>query len=120
MEEVVTAMRDEKDFDDRLGRLEEARAWSPRLISKLESLLRGDDEDALFRINPISFAAERNVSDAEAIDLFLHATAAGLFGMNWQLLCPKCSCVVESFRNLSGVTSQFHCRLCQTDYEASL
>jgi class 3 adenylate cyclase len=113
-------IRDERDFDERLSRLEQARTWSPRVISKLENLLRGDDEDALFRINALTFAEERNIAEPEAIDLFLHATAAGLFSMNWQLLCPKCSCVVESFRKLSGVTTQFHCRLCHTDYEASM
>ncbi len=40
--------------------------------------------------------------------------------MDWQLLCQQCSCVVESFRSLAGVHNQFHCNLCQTDYEASL
>jgi class 3 adenylate cyclase len=116
----MAGIRDERDFDERLGQLEKARSWSPRVVSKLENLLRGDDEDALFRINPLTFAKERNIAEPEAIDLFLHATAAGLMAMNWQLLCPKCSCVVESFRKLSGVTQQFHCRLCQADYEAAM
>ncbi len=113
----MTGIVDEKDFDDRLTRLERAHNWSPRVISKIESLLRTETEDSLFRINPVSFASERNIDEAEGIDLFLHATTAGLFNMNWQLLCPKCSCVVESFRSLQGVRNQFHCKLCQSDFE---
>ena len=111
---------DEGLLDKRLALLETTRGWSPRLISKLESHIRSDDEDALFRINPITFANSRSLEEGEVIDLFLHAATAGLFHLDWLLLCPACSCVVESFRSLSGVTNQYHCNLCQTDYEAAL
>lgn len=107
-------------LDERLARLEKAKAWSPRVISKLESHIRAGDEDALFRINPLRFAADKNIAENEAIELFLHATAVGLFNMDWQLLCPACSCVVESFRGLRGVHNHYHCNVCTVDYEASL
>ena len=57
------------------------------------------------------------LADAEAVDLFLHACVAGLFDMDWLLICPTCSDVVESFRSLRTLHSHFHCTLCQTDYE---
>lgn len=107
-------------LDERLARLEKAKAWSPRVISKLESHIRAGDEDALFRINPLRFATEKNIPENEAIDLFLHATAVGLFNMDWHLLCTACSCVVESFRGLQGVHNHYHCNFCTMDYEASL
>ena len=50
----------EKLFDERLAALEAARAWSPRLVSKLESHIRAADDAALLRINPVGFAAERD------------------------------------------------------------
>ena len=71
-------MIDEKLLEERLAALEAARSWSPRVVSRLETLLRSGDETAVFRINPIRFAAEKGVSEAEAIDLFLHGTLAGL------------------------------------------
>jgi class 3 adenylate cyclase len=107
-------------LDERLARLEQAKMWSPRIVAKLESHIRAGDDDALFRINPLSFAAEKHVSENETIDLFLHGTATGLFNMDWQLLCPPCSCVVESFRSLIGVHNHYHCNVCTVDYEASL
>jgi class 3 adenylate cyclase len=116
----MASQLNEQLLDERLTRLEQARSWSPRVISKLESHIRSGDEDALFRINPLSFAAEKSIAENEAIDLFLHATAAGLFTMDWHLLCSACSCVVESFRTLKGVHSRFHCNVCTMDYEASL
>ncbi len=116
----MNAAVNESLLDERLARLEKARAWSPRLISKLESHIRSAEDEALFRINPFTFAREKNLPENEVIDLFLYATASGLFAMDWLLLCARCSCVVESFRSLRGVHNSFHCKLCQVDYEATL
>lgn len=116
----MEAVVHEKILDERLAALEGARAWSPRVISKLESHIRTADDGALFRINPIRFAAEKNIAEAETIDLFLHGAFLGLFEMDWLLLCSACSCVVESFGSLKGVRNQFHCAMCRTDLEAAL
>jgi class 3 adenylate cyclase len=113
-------MIDEKKLEERLTALEAAKAWSPRVVSRLETLLRSGDDSALFRINPIRFAAERSIAETEAIDLFLHGTVAGLFEMDWLLLCPMCSDVVESVSSLRSLHRQYHCPLCQSDYEAAL
>ena len=116
----MTAIVSEDLLDDRLAKLETARSWSPRLLSRLETHIRSADDDALFRINPFTFARERSLREDEVIDLLLYATSLGLFGMDWLLLCPKCSCVVESLRNLEKVHSHYHCPACQVDLEASL
>lgn len=107
-------------LDERLAALEQARAWSPRLISKLESHIRSADDLALFRINAFSFARERHLAENEIIDLFLHATALGLFSMDWSLICPQCCCVVESFRSLKSLHNHYHCPFCQVGYDAAL
>jgi class 3 adenylate cyclase len=117
---TLEAVIHEQVLDERLAALEAARPWSPRVVSKLESHIRSAEDVALFRINPIRFAAEKNITEAEAIDLFLHGTILGLFEKDWLLLCPACSCVVESFGSLKGVRSQFHCAMCRTDLEAAL
>jgi hypothetical protein len=77
----------EQLLDGRLAALEEARAWSPRLISKLESHNRrrsGFVPDQRLQLCP-----ERHLPENEIIDLFLHATALGLFAMDWSLHCPQ-------------------------------
>src|SRR5690242_10238957 len=115
-----SAMIDEKKLEERLVALEAAKSWSPRVVSRLEMLLRSGTDEALYRINPIQFATEKSITEAEAIDLFLHACVAGLFDMDWQLVCPMCSDVVESFRSLRKLHTHFHCHLCQSDYDAAL
>ncbi|SCB11054.1 Adenylate cyclase, class 3 [Rhizobium miluonense] len=113
-------MIDEKKLEERLVVVETAKSWSPRVLSRLEMLLRSGTDEALYRVNPIEFAKEKSISEAEGIDLFLHACVAGLFDMDWLLVCPMCSDVVESFRSLRKLHTHFHCHLCQSDYDAAL
>jgi class 3 adenylate cyclase len=113
-------MLNEQLLEERLAALEAAKSWSPRVVSRLETLLRAGVDEAVFRVNPIAFGADKGIAEAEAIDLFLHATLVGLLEMDWLLVCPMCSDVVESFRSLRTLQNHFHCPLCQTDYEAVL
>jgi hypothetical protein len=69
--------------ETKMTEIEQARSRSPRVISKFETLIRSGDDLALYRINPMAFARDRAVSEAESIDLFLHATRSGLFKMSW-------------------------------------
>jgi class 3 adenylate cyclase len=119
-ENAMGAELNEKALDQGLAALETARTWSPRVISKLESHLRSAEDKPLFRINPFAFAADKNIAEGETIDLFLHATSVGLFEMSWMLVCPLCSCVVESFQSLKGVHNHYHCFVCQEGFEAKL
>jgi Family of unknown function (DUF5939) len=113
-------MIDESALEERLSKLEAAKTWSPRVVSRLETLIRSAPDEAVFRINPIRFAAERGIAETESIDLFLRATLAGLVEMDWLLYCPVCSDIVANFRSLRAVHNHFHCHLCHSDYEATL
>ena len=116
----MATLVDERMLDERLAQLEAARPWSPRIVSRLEALIRADDDAALFRVNPFAFASERGLDAGETIDLFLHATALGLFEMDWLLVCPRCACAVESFARLRAVLSRFRCPECHNEYEAAM
>jgi class 3 adenylate cyclase len=110
----------ENVFEPRFAALETARAWSPRVLSRLESAIRRGSDRDMFRINPLAFGLKFGIAEPEAIDLFVHASAAGLFEMDWLLLCPMCACVVESFGSLTGVEDKYHCPMCRCDYESTL
>src|ERR687889_2654083 len=111
---------DEKLLEERLAALESARSWSPRLVSKLESHIRSASDVELLRINPIKFATDKSLKEEEAIDLFLHAAALGLFEMTWILICPICSCVIDSFRALKNLRSHCRCTHCHLDFVVAL
>ena len=67
----------EEELEQRLGLVEMARSWSPRVISKLENAIRSHQDDDLYRFNPVRHAIQTGMAESEAIALFLHATRAG-------------------------------------------
>jgi hypothetical protein len=107
-------------LERRLAALEAARSWSPRAVSRLEARIRGGDDTDLFRINPIAYAAGADLSEAEAIDLFLHATKAGLFDMDWSVVCAGCGSANQSARRLEQVDPHVACDVCQITSDADL
>jgi class 3 adenylate cyclase len=83
--------------------------------------LSGAVSDAeLLRVNPLKFAADKGLTGAETVDLFLHAAALGVFDMTWVIVCPLCSCVIESFRALRNLDIHCRCTICHVDQVADL
>jgi len=66
-------------LETRMTEIEQARSWSPRVVSKFETLIRDGEDLSLYRVNPLAFARDRGIAEAESIDLFLHATRSGYF-----------------------------------------
>ena len=84
----------EQLLDEKSTELEAVRQWSPRIISKLETVIRTADDHTLFRINPVKYASDKEMSENEAIDLFLFGTNVGLFEMEWHLTSAYYASVV--------------------------
>jgi class 3 adenylate cyclase len=110
----------EKYLESKMTDIEQARAWSPRVISKFETLIRTGDDLSLHRINPLAFARDRGIAEAESIDLFLHATRNGLFDMTWDVVCPQSGMVLESFGALRTLKTHYVCGLCDVSGDTDL
>jgi len=99
-------------LEEALAKVERARNWSPRVISKLENSIRAADDEDLFRVSPLQWASQKSVDEYEAVDLFLHGAKAGLFYMEWSVICPCCGQITQSLRDLHSVESESTCKLC--------
>ena len=119
-QELSMTSIDERLLESKMIQIEQARAWSPRVISKFETLIRTGDEVSIFRANPLAFARDRGVAEPEAIDLFLHAARTGLVDLHWDILCPHSGLVLESFGKLRALRSHFVCGLCDIDGQTDL
>lgn len=100
--------------------MEQARAWSPRVISKFETLIKSADDHSRYRVNPLAFARDRAIAQPEAIDLFLHAARCGLFDMSWGVLCPQSGMVLDSFGALRTLKTHYVCGLCDVSGDTDL
>lgn len=106
-------------LDQRLGQLASA-AVRPELIGLLkERILEGSD-DQLTGIRPFALADRWAVDRLEVLRLFLHATAAGLFQLRWELMCPNCRVPKAGTDSLVKLPVQFHCDTCGITYDADL
>ena len=96
-------------LSQRLGALGSARSWAPNVLPELERFIRTADDYDLFRVNPIQYGSLVDLSEADAIELFVHAAKVGLFEMDWLLICAYCPQVAGSFRELDQVHPRFQC-----------
>lgn len=87
-------------LNHRLVELGSIVSWAPRALSVLEGFIRASGDYDLFRVNPIQYATANGLSDAEGIELFVHAAKVGLFEMQWLLICAYCPQVAGTFREL--------------------
>ena len=110
----------ERLLESRMTEVEQARPWSPRVISKFEALIRSGDDLSLYRVNPLAFARDRGIAESESIDLLLHATRAGLFTMSWDVVCPQSGMVLDSFGALRTLKTHYACGLCDVTGETDL
>src|SRR5689334_23613257 len=111
---------DDRLLEAKMTSIEGARAWSPRVISKFESLIRTGDDQSLYRVNPLAFGQDRSIDAVEAIDLFLYATRFGLLDMSWDVLCPQSGMVLDSFAALRSLKTHYVCGLCDVSGDADL
>jgi class 3 adenylate cyclase len=110
----------ERLLESKMTEIEQARSWSPRVISKFESLIRTGDDLSLHRVNPLAFARDRAIAEPESIDLFLHATRSGLFSMRWDVVCPESGMVLDSFGSLRTLKTHYACGLCDVSGDTDL
>lgn len=111
---------DQSVLKQRMSELAVAGSWDARVLSTLETTIRTADDYDLFRINPIRYGGTAGLSDADAIELFVHASKVGLFEMDWQLLCAYCPQIAGSFRELDKVHPRFQCEFCNAINDVAL
>src|SRR4051794_35564950 len=107
-------------LSQRLGALGSAGDWAPNVLPALERFIRTADDYDLFRVNPIQYGRTVDLSEVNAIDLFVHAANAGLFEMDWLLICAYCPQVAGSFRELDQVHPRFQCAFCNAINDVAL
>lgn len=104
----------------RIEALSRTSPFTPAELSALQAFVETAPDAALFRVNPLTYAAERAMADHRAIDLFVHASRAGLFDLSWNVLCYGCGGYLQSGHALGDLKAQTHCAVCDLEIEATL
>jgi class 3 adenylate cyclase len=89
-------------------------------IDALADHLAAAPDEALFRMSPLRFAATRGLAEQQAIDLFLHATHAGILEFAWGVLCPGCLAFLTTPGSLRSLQRTRHCSFCNIEIQGSI
>lgn len=100
-------------FSSRL--ISEARQPAP-LVGRLCEHVAGADDMSVSKMRPYALADGWGTDRRETLDLFLHATRAGMLDFSWEVLCPHCRGSKPGRSDLSGISGEEHCDSCGIDF----
>ena len=93
----------------------EARQPAPLVGRLCEHVANADDLSAS-KMRPYALADGWGTDRRETLDLFLHATRAGMLDFSWEVLCPHCRGSKPGRSDLSGISGEEHCDSCGIDF----
>src|SRR5215813_10336630 len=103
----------QKTLEQKLEALASFPVLRESTVAKIGEVLPQLNNWELFRINPLRFAEEHNFDTSDAVNIFVHGARVGLFDFAWNMLCPSCGTIVDSYVSMNDVeNSGFHCTLC--------
>jgi len=88
-------------------------------LSLLLEWLAAAEERDLARIKPLRLAREFGIDYRALLRILLAGNRAGLFDLNWELVCPSCRGVASRSLGLAGVKPGYHCDACRLDLRAN-
>jgi hypothetical protein len=93
----------------------------PAVAGAILQLIQDGEDHELNRVNVLDFSKRTGLDEERVISGFLHASRLGLFDLNWNVLCPGCSGVLDAHSSLKSLRSDdYHCGLCACGYQASV
>lgn len=94
-----------------------SRASQPApLVELLCAHVVSSDDLSASKMRPYALADSWGTDRRETLDLFLHATRAGMLDFSWNVLCPHCRGSRQAQSGLQGVSSEAHCDSCGIDF----
>jgi len=96
-----------------------AQGVDDRILLHLYEYLQRADSLSIQRIRPYALADRWSLPRRAVLEAFLRATRVGMLDLYWDILCPECRGVSESFSRLSDLNAKVHCNTCQIDFSAN-
>jgi class 3 adenylate cyclase len=100
-------------LQSRLVAVKNAGRFDAAVVGSLARYLAEAPDERLFRMNPYQYAKETGTPERVAVDLFLHATHAGVVEFSWGVLCPACGSFVTTDHALRALNEDRICAICE-------
>ena len=96
-----------------------ARGLSREAVELLRQRLAEAPDEDVAGMGPFELADAWGLDRHETLGLFLHATAAGLLTMRWDVLCPNCRVSKARAGSLRDLAARAHCETCNISFDAA-
>jgi class 3 adenylate cyclase len=101
------------------ARLVSEAAQPAPLVARLAGYVSGADELSVSKMRPYVLADAWGEDRRRTLDLFLHATRAGMLDFSWEVLCPHCRGSSHGRPDLASLSSEAHCDSCGIDFKVN-
>jgi class 3 adenylate cyclase len=92
---------------------------APALVERLAGFVATADDASASKMRPYALADRWGFERRETLDLFLHATRAGMLDLSWEVLCPHCRGSRQGRSQLAMVGGEDHCDSCNIDFKVN-
>jgi class 3 adenylate cyclase len=93
-----------------------AEGLPQELVDRFAGVLERADDFTVARLRPYALADAWGAERRGVLELFLHATRAGLVEFRWDLLCPLCRGPQQRAETLREIEPHQHCDSCAIDF----
>ncbi|HNK59380.1 MAG TPA: DUF5939 domain-containing protein, partial [Leptospiraceae bacterium] len=100
---------------ERLVKIKNKESVSLEALEYLENWIINSEPIERFQINVYTVVND-NYSLNSILPIFLHGVIEEAFTLNWQMHCPHCNMVTDSFHTLREAKSISNCKMCEKEY----
>jgi adenylate cyclase len=100
---------------ERLVKIRDKESVSLHALDYVEEWILKSQPIERFQINPYSLV-NAHYSLNSILPIFLYGISLEAFTLNWQVHCPHCNMVTDSFHSLREAKSISSCKMCEIDY----
>lgn len=100
---------------ERLVKIKNKESVSLEALEYVENWIINSEPIERFQINVYTVVND-NYSLNSILPIFLHGVIEEAFTLNWQMHCPHCNMVTDSFHTLREAKSISNCKMCEKEY----
>jgi serine/threonine protein kinase/class 3 adenylate cyclase len=96
------------------------RGVASELAHRLGEFVAAASPQEVVRIRPVELADRLQREQEEVLVACLHAVAAGILKLQWDILCPTCRIASDTQATLREIAKHSFCEACNLDFELDL
>lgn len=92
----------------------------PKVAERLGDLIKNADSRDVFRLRPKTLARRWNLPWPKVFQHFLKGVELGILTTSWDIICPHCRNISQSFDRLGALPAEGYCHSCQSKFDSGI